>query len=304
MWDELQFIGRADKLYSYNGFSRTLSFTFNVVVGSVTELLPCWKKINYLASSVKPSNYTAGKLVNDRYNRFIVPPMFMLTIGDLYKYQPVVITSLNVNIPDDAVWETLNENNSKTGWTYLNGIIQAPNLGKNYGQLPREVEIAVTCNILEKERAIVGGSHFGHQPRVDNWEVYGIKNPSAFAVSGSADVPYLPVITTIHQRLVEWNEPSMPNVSTPPNAVATQRAAASTTTPTTPTSFNLLSSTQTLAPYQLPTTTGIQMSMPYQYGPVNVVNQASSNPISNAAATNTFSAGGGQFGGAGAGGRF
>ena len=39
--------------------------------------------------------------------------MFMLTIGDLYKFQPIVITSLNVNIPDDASWETLNENNSQ-----------------------------------------------------------------------------------------------------------------------------------------------------------------------------------------------
>ena len=51
-WDELRFIGRSDQLYSYNGFSRTLSFTFNVVINSVRELLPSWKKINYLASAV------------------------------------------------------------------------------------------------------------------------------------------------------------------------------------------------------------------------------------------------------------
>ena len=37
-WDELRFIGRSDQLYSYNGFSRTLSFTFNVVINSVREL--------------------------------------------------------------------------------------------------------------------------------------------------------------------------------------------------------------------------------------------------------------------------
>ena len=37
-WDELRFIGRADQLYSYNGFSRTLNFSFNVVINSVTEL--------------------------------------------------------------------------------------------------------------------------------------------------------------------------------------------------------------------------------------------------------------------------
>ena len=206
-WDELRFIGRADQLYSYNGFSRTLSFTFNVVIGSVTELLPSWKKINYLASSVKPSNYTATSDVSNKiFNRFIVPPMFMLTIGDLYKFQPVVITSLNVNIPDDAAWETLNEDNS-SGWSYMNGIIASKTVGKNYGQLPREVEIAVTCNLLEKERAIVGGSHFGHEPRVDNWEDINKTDPAIFLNSGSVNVPYLPVPTVLHQQFVEWNTP-------------------------------------------------------------------------------------------------
>lgn len=200
-WDELRFIGRSDQLYSYNGFSRTLSFTFNVVINSVTELLPSWKKINYLASSVKPSNYTAGQNnINQSFNRFIVPPMFMITIGDLYKFQPVVITSLNVNIPDDASWETLNESNSKKGWSYLNGIITSPNLGKNYGQLPREAEIVVTCNVLEKERAIVGGSHFGHSARKDDWE--NLNGNDRF-LTGS--VPFLPVPTTLHTNFVEWN---------------------------------------------------------------------------------------------------
>jgi hypothetical protein len=209
-WDELRFIGRADQLYSYNGFSRTLSFTFNVVISSVNELLPSWKKINYIASAVKPSNYTTGKNVSGQYfNRFIVPPMFMLTIGDLYKFQPIVITSLNVNIPDDASWETLNENNSQyQGWSYLNGLITAPNLGKRYGQLPREVEVAVTCNVLEKERAIVGGSHFGHEPRVDDWET--LDEYSRF-LTGSANIPYLPVPTELHQNFVEWNNPGEPD---------------------------------------------------------------------------------------------
>ena len=201
-WDELRFIGRADQLYSYNGFSRTLSFSFNVVINSVNELLPSWKKINYIASAVKPSNYTTGQIINQKFNRFIVPPMFMLTIGDLYKFQPMVITSININIPDDASWETLNQDNSRE-WTYLNGIIRAPNLGKNYGQLPREAEIAVTCNLLEKERAIVGGSHFGHEPRVDDWETQS--GDARFLTDGS--VPYLPSLTDLGKGLAQFNDP-------------------------------------------------------------------------------------------------
>ena len=128
--------------------------------------------------------------------------MFMLTIGDLYKFQPMVITSININIPDDASWETLNQDNSRE-WTYLNGIIRAPNLGKNYGQLPREAEIAVTCNLLEKERAIVGGSHFGHEPRVDDWETQS--GDARFLTDGS--VPYLPSLTDLGKGLAQFNDP-------------------------------------------------------------------------------------------------
>jgi hypothetical protein len=200
-WDELRFIGRADQLYSYNGFSRTLGFTFNVVISSVTELLPTWQKINYMASAVKPSNYTTGeRLGTGPFSRFIVPPMFMITVGDLYKYQPIVITSVNVNVPDDAIWETLNENNSDK-WSYLTNLIQCPDIGKNYGQLPREVEIAMTCNLLEKERAIVGGSHFGHAPRKDDWENF--QGNERFVVGGK---DYLPSVTDFHANSVVFNK--------------------------------------------------------------------------------------------------
>ena len=35
-------------------------------------------------------------------------------------------------------------------------------IGTKIGQVPREVEISVACNVLEKERAQVGGCHYGH----------------------------------------------------------------------------------------------------------------------------------------------
>ncbi len=260
-WDELRFIGRSDQLYSYNGFSRTLSFTFNVVINSVRELLPSWKKINYLASAVKPSNYTTGQNVNQKFNRFIVPPMFMLTIGDLYKFQPMVITSINVNIPDDASWETLNEKNAKQGWSYLNGLITAPSIGKNYGQLPREVEIAITCNLLEKERAIVGGSHFGHEPRIDDWELSS--SADRFLTSNDPYTSFLPQPTTLHQNFVEWNAAGSPNPVTP-----TTQATVTSNTPSIADQIAAAQAKQAAADAQMnalfppakPTTAGINAS--------------------------------------------
>lgn len=219
-WDELRFVGRADQLYSYNGFSRTLSFSFNVVINSISELLPSWKKINYMASVVKPSNYTRSETSANTFNRFIVPPMFMITVGDLYKYQPMVIRNVTVNIPEDAIWETLNQDNSKE-WSYLNGKIKNAFLNKNYGQLPREVEISIEGALLEKERAMVGGSHFGHAPRVDNWEDFlsedGNLAPSGFNVgsAGTDAAVFLPAITTLHEEMMEVNPPAKSTAKVP-----------------------------------------------------------------------------------------
>lgn len=164
LWDELRFMGRSDALYSYTGFTRNLSFSFTVVVNSLVELYPVWNRINYLASSVKPSGYTK-KLQNDGItNRFVIPPMFMLTIGDLYKYQPIVITTVSITVPENASWEVVPENSTEE-WSYLAKIIKSNIPKEKIGQVPREVEISIACNVLEKERPIVGGNHFGHAIR-------------------------------------------------------------------------------------------------------------------------------------------
>jgi hypothetical protein len=158
-------------------------------------------------SAVKPSNYTIGDNQSGVFSRFIVPPMFMVTIGDLYKFQPMVITSINLNVPDDAAWETLNENNSDE-WSYLTNIIKSPSIGKNYAQLPREAEIAITCNLLEKERAVIGGSHFGHAPRKNTFGSIveggnlGLTVDNGFEEGGK---DYLPQVTTFHKEMVVNN---------------------------------------------------------------------------------------------------
>lgn len=185
-WEELPFIGRADKVYSYGGFNRNLSLNIKIVIGSIVELQPTWQRVNYMATSIKPSNYTsaAGGQTTDR---FVVPPMFFLTVGDMYKDQPVLIQSITVTIPDDAAWETLNEDNSGD-WSYLVNYIKAVNsygsLAKvPFAQVPREVDLGFSLILLEKERAIIGGANFGHAPRLTdsnrNWLNYNIETPLA-----------------------------------------------------------------------------------------------------------------------------
>ena len=175
-WEEMPVIGRGDKVYSYAGFNRNLSFGLKIVISSVAELAPTWQRINYLMSLVKPANYTTSK-VNNVTNRFMVPPMVMLTMGDLYKDQPILIQSVGMTIPDDAAWETLNEFNSSQ-WSYLSSYLKTRN-SVLYGQLPLEAELTIGVVLLEKERAMVGGANFGHAPRDESmllWNTNTIPN--------------------------------------------------------------------------------------------------------------------------------
>jgi hypothetical protein len=161
-WEEMPFIGRGDKVYSYGGFNRNLSVTINIVISSLLELAPTWQRINYLTTLVKPANYTTSKY-NGAMNRFMVPPMVMLTLGDMYKDQPVLIQSAVTTIPDDAIWETQHQINGEQ-WKYLADYMSAPS-NVLFGQLPRTIDITLGLILLEKERAVVGGANFGHAPR-------------------------------------------------------------------------------------------------------------------------------------------
>ena len=148
-WDDFQYIGNADKVYNYKGFTRGLGFNFAVVSMSIKEMLPVWQRINYLMGLTKPANYKNG---------FIVPPLVMLTIGDIYKNQPIVINSINMTIPDNAIWETIPESTDR--FEYLNGRLKS-NDDVTLAQFPREAEISIDANILEKEKPQVGLNNFG-----------------------------------------------------------------------------------------------------------------------------------------------
>jgi len=174
-WEPIEYLGRPDKLYSYKGFTREVSFNFVVNAHSIKELLPMWQRINYLISLTKPSNYTQMAA-----GGFIIPPMVQLTLGDFYKNHFVVIKSCNVSIPDDASWETIPENMSSPNdvwswgsnrayeWSGADNLIntrgtKGDSKGR-FAQFPRTADISVQMSILEKDRPKVGRSAWGNSP--------------------------------------------------------------------------------------------------------------------------------------------
>lgn len=164
-WNNYKYIGRADKLYTYEGMSRQMSFTFKVFASSIKELLPMWKRVNYLCGLTMPANYTTATSQGDgTESQFAVPAFVKLTLGDMYKEQPILINRVGLSIPEGTAWETSSENR-ETNWSYLNGIISWPSSDGKYAQFPREVEISMDITVLQKERPVVGSANFGNAPR-------------------------------------------------------------------------------------------------------------------------------------------
>lgn len=72
-WDSFKYMGRGENFYQYKGFDRSISFGFDVFVGSRIELFPVYKKLNYLASVLAP-DYSEGGFMRGN--------IVKLTIGD------------------------------------------------------------------------------------------------------------------------------------------------------------------------------------------------------------------------------
>jgi hypothetical protein len=95
-WNGFNYLGRGEQFFTYGGFTRTLSLSWTVAAQSKQELIPMYKKLNYLASTLapdySPNGYMRGNLVQ-------------LTIGGYLYEQPGFITGLTYEMSDDSPWE-------------------------------------------------------------------------------------------------------------------------------------------------------------------------------------------------------
>jgi len=105
-WKSQKYIGRGEDFFTYSGFDRKVSLSWTVVAQSKKELIPMYKKLNYLASVVmpdySPSGYMRGNMVT-------------LTVGGYFNEQPGIITGFSFDMNDDsATWEIgIDENGSE-----------------------------------------------------------------------------------------------------------------------------------------------------------------------------------------------
>jgi len=97
-WNSVQMVGRADPNYHYSSVTRDLSLDFIVAATDRDEMQPIWRKLNALAG------YTAPTYLKDSIA--MQAPWMRITIGDLFRQQPVLLTSLTYTLVDsDTTWE-------------------------------------------------------------------------------------------------------------------------------------------------------------------------------------------------------
>lgn len=99
-YNTFKYLGRGETFRTYQGFDRTIGFTFKAFVQSRQEMLPMYTKINQLISQVYPDyspnyNLMRGNVVK-------------LTIGDYLYRVPGFLENVNVTIDNsNTPWEIL-----------------------------------------------------------------------------------------------------------------------------------------------------------------------------------------------------
>lgn len=118
--NSFKYIGRGENFYTYQGFNRSIGFSFRVAAQSRQELRPLYNKLNMLIGQVYPDyNPNQG---------FMRAPLVRVTLGDYLYRVPGFIESINVTVDNNTPWE-INLENDQSG---------------EIAQLPQVVDVAVT----------------------------------------------------------------------------------------------------------------------------------------------------------------
>jgi len=95
-YGEERYIGRPDKIYTYQGVDRNISFGFTIYPKTKQELPVLMEKLNYLVGMCYPS-FTEGERM--------VTPFMELTMGDMFVDTPGLLSSLSITVEDATTWE-------------------------------------------------------------------------------------------------------------------------------------------------------------------------------------------------------
>jgi hypothetical protein len=140
-WSTVSIIGRPDGPAIYSSFERNISFNFTVAATSREELVPMWRKLNYLATFTMPV-YGGGKPGG---------ALCRMTIGDLFNNTPGYFTGLTIGVNEESSWDLADDSTIDR----TNTIRTKKN--KYSKQLPTIVDVDVQFKIIHDWRPQQGG---------------------------------------------------------------------------------------------------------------------------------------------------
>jgi hypothetical protein len=120
-YNSFKYLGRGETFRTYQGFDRSIGFTFKVYPQSREELKPLYKKLNHLISQVYPDYSQTYNLMRGN--------VVKLTIGDYLYRVPGFIENVNVTI-----------DNNETPWEIVLQKDEYPDVA----QLPHLVSVNIT----------------------------------------------------------------------------------------------------------------------------------------------------------------
>jgi hypothetical protein len=99
------YIGRADKVYVYGDYARSISFTVDIVAQREEDIPIIWEKINYAKGLTLPQYKQFFGKTGVTDNTRPVAPIVYLTLGDMFNDAPGFFNSVNLTIPENSTWE-------------------------------------------------------------------------------------------------------------------------------------------------------------------------------------------------------
>lgn len=97
-FSSFKYLGRGETFRTYQGFDRTIGFTFKIFPQSRVELRPLYRKLNHLISQIYPDYSPTSNLMRGN--------VVKLTIGDYLYRVPGFLENVNVSIDNtNTSWE-------------------------------------------------------------------------------------------------------------------------------------------------------------------------------------------------------
>ena len=94
-WNSYKYNGRAENFYTYNGFDRKINFSFKIAAQSRHEMVPIFRKLNYLVSQTAP-DYSDTRMRGN---------FCRLCIGSMIDRTPGFFTAINLKWQKNYPWD-------------------------------------------------------------------------------------------------------------------------------------------------------------------------------------------------------